>query len=36
MNKPPRIAIIIPCYNEEQTIGGVVHAFRDELPDATR
>jgi len=31
---PPRIAILIPCYNEEATIGKVVRDFRAALPDA--
>ncbi len=31
----PRIAVLIPCYNEELTIGNVVQAFRAELPGAT-
>ena len=30
----PRIAILIPCYNEELTIGKVVRDFRAELPEA--
>ena len=30
----PRIAILIPCYNEELTIAEVVAQFRAELPDA--
>jgi glycosyltransferase involved in cell wall biosynthesis len=30
-----RIAVLVPCYNEELTIGNVVKAFRTELPDAT-
>lgn len=30
----PRIAILIPCYNEEATIGKVVRDFRAELPQA--
>lgn len=30
----PRIAVIIPCYQEELTIGKVVHDFRRELPGA--
>jgi glycosyltransferase involved in cell wall biosynthesis len=30
----PQIAILIPCYNEEPTVGEVVRAFRAELPDA--
>ncbi|WP_035468818.1 glycosyltransferase family 2 protein [Alicyclobacillus acidocaldarius] len=29
-----RIAVLIPCYNEELTIGKVVQDFRRELPDA--
>lgn len=28
------IAVIIPCYNEEMTIGKVVREFREYLPDA--
>jgi glycosyltransferase involved in cell wall biosynthesis len=30
-----KVAVIVPCYNEEQTIGKVVADFRRELPDAT-
>ena len=30
-----KIAILIPCYNEETTIGGVVRDFRSALGDAT-
>lgn len=30
----PKIAILIPCYNEELTIAKVVRDFRAELPDA--
>jgi glycosyltransferase involved in cell wall biosynthesis len=29
-----RVAVLIPCYNEEVTIGGVVAAFRRAIPDA--
>ena len=29
------IAVLIPCYNEEGTIGEVVKRFREALPDAT-
>lgn len=29
-----RIAVLIPCYNEELTIGAVVEAFRAQLPSA--
>ncbi|NEX77478.1 glycosyltransferase [Bacillus thermocopriae] len=28
------IAILVPCYNEEQTIGKVIDDFKRELPDA--
>ncbi len=30
----PKIAVIIPCYNEEQTIGTVIAQFKMALPDA--
>ncbi len=30
----PRLAVMIPCYNEEATIAGVVAAFRSALPKA--
>ena len=30
----PRIAVLVPCYNEELTIGPVVRAFRQALPEA--
>jgi len=30
----PRIAVLIPCYNEELTIARVVRDFRAELPEA--
>ncbi|MFD2922529.1 glycosyltransferase family 2 protein [Halobacillus naozhouensis] len=29
-----RVAVLIPCYNEEQTIGSVIQDFRKELPQA--
>jgi len=29
-----RIAVLLPCYNEEKTIGKVVRDFREWLPDA--
>ena len=29
-----RIAVLIPCYNEEITIGEVIQDFRNQLPDA--
>ena len=34
MNKTPNIAVLVPCYNEEATIGQVVNDFRHILPDA--
>jgi glycosyltransferase involved in cell wall biosynthesis len=30
-----KIAVLLPCYNEEKTIGKVVRDFKHELPDAT-
>jgi glycosyltransferase involved in cell wall biosynthesis len=30
----PNIAILIPCFNEELTVGSVIDQFRSELPDA--
>ncbi len=32
--KIPRTAVLIPCYNEEITIGKVIDDFRQELPEA--
>jgi glycosyltransferase involved in cell wall biosynthesis len=29
-----RVAVLIPCYNEERTVAGVVESFRAELPGA--
>lgn len=34
MNEPVSIAVVIPCYQEELTIGKVVRDFRRELPQA--
>ncbi|MBV9526958.1 glycosyltransferase family 2 protein [Sphingomonas sp.] len=31
----PRIAVLLPCYNEEAAIGATVAGFRDALPVAT-
>ena len=31
----PTIAVAIPCYQEERTIGQVIRDFRTQLPDAT-
>ncbi len=31
---PPTVAVLLPCYNEEATIGKVVHDFKTALPDA--
>jgi glycosyltransferase involved in cell wall biosynthesis len=33
-NRWPRVAVLIPCYNEELTIASVIEEFRRELPDA--
>jgi len=30
----PRIAVLVPCYNEEKTIGDVVRDFRTAIPSA--
>ena len=30
-----KIAVLLPCYNEEVTIGKVIRDFRSALPDAT-
>jgi glycosyltransferase involved in cell wall biosynthesis len=32
---PPRIAVLLPCFNEEAAIGATVRGFREALPDAT-
>lgn len=38
MNEPastePSIAVLLPCFNEERTIGAVVRGFREALPQA--
>src|SRR5437773_9875856 len=33
-NATPEIAILIPCFNEELTIGDVIAQFQRELPNA--
>lgn len=33
--QPPRIAVLLPCYNEEAAIGATVEGFRRALPGAT-
>jgi glycosyltransferase involved in cell wall biosynthesis len=30
-----KVAILIPCYNEERTVGGVVKEFQSQLPEAS-
>ena len=37
MNQPkqPRVAVLLPCYNEEAAIAATVAGFRKALPDAT-
>jgi glycosyltransferase involved in cell wall biosynthesis len=30
----PEIAVLVPCFNEQETVGAVVSAFRSHLPDA--
>jgi glycosyltransferase involved in cell wall biosynthesis len=32
--RPPRVAVIVPCLNEESTIEDVVERFRQQLPEA--
>ncbi|MBR4803193.1 MAG: glycosyltransferase [Bacteroidales bacterium] len=34
VNKSPRTAVLIPCYNEATTVADVVRSFREVLPDA--
>ena len=34
-NNDTSIAVLLPCYNEEVTIGKVVRDFKNSLPDAT-
>ncbi len=34
VKEKPELAILIPCYNEEITIGKVIEDFRAQLPDA--
>lgn len=34
MDSKRRIAVLLPCFNEEKTIGVVVHDFKEVLPDA--
>jgi glycosyltransferase involved in cell wall biosynthesis len=33
-SSPPKVAVIIPCHNEEQAIGKVVSEFKEILPDS--
>jgi len=33
--QPPRIAVLLPCYNEEAAIAATVSGFREALPGAT-
>jgi len=33
-SNPFRIAVLIPCYNEENTLAAVVRNFREALPEA--
>jgi glycosyltransferase involved in cell wall biosynthesis len=36
MNDPrPRVAVLVPCYNEEKTITQVIEGFHSALPEAT-
>ena len=35
MNNAYKIAVLLPCFNEEKTIAGVVRSFKEVLPDAS-
>ena len=35
MTASPRIAVLLPCYNEEATIGATIKGFRAALPNAS-
>ena len=35
MGTGPRVAIVVPCHDEERTVGSVVRAFKEDLPDAS-
>ena len=32
--KNPKVVVLVPCYNEERTVGTVVASFKDALPEA--
>jgi len=34
-NKTPRLAVLLPCYNEATTVAQVVSSYRELLPDAS-
>ena len=34
VGEAPRIAVVVPCYNEDKTIARVVSGFRQALPEA--
>jgi glycosyltransferase involved in cell wall biosynthesis len=34
-SRPPRIAVVLPCYNEGASVGATVAGFRKALPEAT-
>jgi glycosyltransferase involved in cell wall biosynthesis len=35
LDSSPRIAVLLPCYNEEAAVGATVRGFREALPGAT-
>ena len=35
VGRPRHVAVVIPCFNEEPTVGQVVEDFKAELPDAS-
>jgi glycosyltransferase involved in cell wall biosynthesis len=34
VSEPETVAVLIPCYNEEETVGHVIRLFREHLPSA--
>jgi hypothetical protein len=35
MNRPTKVAVVIPCRDEQETVGAVVKGFAEALPEAT-
>ena len=34
MARPPRVAVVVPCHDEAESIARVVAAFKSQLPEA--